>query len=170
MSKKNQRKLIDASKKMFENTKKLAETIGSKLDESVGSVYDSKLNKNFIHFEPRKSNDWLVIFPYELNIPSWVVKNIERPSYPFSAGENFNLSLYDPISKPITKVIYTFLENQQPFKLSLCLLNQDGLTVEEWGFDGCLITRAKWSDLDYSNDTPCTISLEITYTKINLDE
>ena len=170
MVSKKPNKLKSASKKMYSNTKKQADKIGKKLDDSIGTVYTSESNKDFVSFEPKKNNRWMVHFPDELEIPSWAVKHIDRPAYPFNAGDKFTMSLYDPIGPSMSKVISTFLEKQQPFKLVLKLLDPVGLAVENWNFTGCLITKAKWSDLDYSNDEPCSILLEITYTKITLDE
>lgn len=163
-------KLKEASKKMLKKTKSQAKKLGKEIDDSVKEVYSNDPTYGLVAYEPKKNNRWLVHFPDELKIPNWVVKHIDRPTYPFNAGDKFTLSLYDPITPSVSKIISTFLKNQQTFKLVLKLLDPTGLAVENWNFTGCLITKVKWSDLDYTNDEPCSILLEITYTKITLDE
>lgn len=170
MAKKSSKKLDKASKEMLKRTKEQANKIGKGIDGNIGKVYSSETNKDLVYYEPKKNNRWILDFPTELNIPNWVVKNIDRPSYPFNSGEMVHISLYDPINPSTTKSIVKFLENQKPFTFNLNILDPTGIVVETWEFSGCLITNVRWSDLGYDDDMPSTLLVGITYSKININE
>lgn len=158
MGKKKPTNLDKASK---EQLSKFNKTI----DEEIDSIYK---NKDLVLVELKKNNRWVLDLPEELNISRYIVKNVNRPSFPFNVNKLVYITLYDTISPSISKLLIEFLDKQKPFDFSVKIVDPIGKIVETWEFRDCFINSVVWSGLDYSDDEPSTLSLEINFNKINI--
>jgi hypothetical protein len=178
-------------KKTLKQAKKLKIQLPPNLDEVyVKSVKDynkgSENNKRFQYrsieeydkfsgdhkkIEHKKNNRWLLKFPKELNISEWTVSSMTRPTYPFFENNSISIVLRDLIHPSTTDSLMPLINQNdglspKKFKLKLLLVDPIGSIIEKWTLKDCMIKRIEWSELDYSNDAPSLINLEVSYNDL----
>ena len=179
----------EVSEEMYKNTKKQAKKFNKKLPRDIKDAYIGTINKpsegrtaeqmykgrnieNNTYFEPKKNNRWKLIFPKKFNLPEWVVKATERPSYPFNNCK-FKVILYDPITPSTTNTLIKLVDGNdgiklKRFKLKLQMLDPTGVVVEKWKLLDCVLNSIEWNPLDYSDDGISLVTLTITCNNVKI--
>ena len=152
--------------------------------------YDNIENKTLFSkmpfpYEPKFNNRFIVKFNNEILLPSWVFKNITRPSIKLIEKKIFGITykreykwndiefeIYDPIGPSSAQTIHFELLNlDKPFKtfnFELYLLDPTGVNIEKWDIIGCAIKSIDYGNLDYKNNAITTIKVKITPKDIKL--
>ena len=173
---------LEASKEMYNRTKRQAKSIGKKLPKKIKDVYlpkgklfesrtseemysSSGVNPQFT-IEPKMANRWYLKFPKEFNISEWYVKGLTRPSYPFNIGGKITVILRDGVEPSTTENLMKLIETQKPFKLKIEVLDPLAEVIEKWVLKGCVITNVEWSPLDYESKDVSTIYVQISYNEV----
>lgn len=125
-------------------------------------------------FEPKMKNRWLVNFPTELDIPSYVVSETQRPSVEIKRGffgqkrmihNPIRFKLLDPIDPSTSRSVAEFYNkfNQgklKPFDYTLVLLDPTGSVIEHWDIKNCEILSMNFGELKYGGQTE-VVTLEM---------
>ena len=135
-------------------------------------------------YEPKFNNRFIVNFE-KYTLPSWVFKNITRPSIKLIEKKIFGFTykreykwddiefeVYDPIGPSSAQTIHFQLLNlKKPFKsfnFELYLLDPTGVNIEKWDIIGCTIKSINYGRLEYKDDSISTIKVKITPKNIEL--
>jgi hypothetical protein len=156
-----------STEKMLKKTKKQLVELGVEPQKNIHEAY-SILPK--IQFEPKKINRFIVKFPKEFGIETYLVKSVSKPVLPVLVNINniIRVELYDTITFNINPTLVDLVNTSKEFTLITEILDPTGKTIETWQLDGCRISLAEWSNLDYSLDTLSKILLTITYKNLQL--
>lgn len=152
-----------------------------------------------IEQEPKRKNRFVLEFPTELGIESFLVQTSGKPklsineveieymnSSNFVAGravwDAIDVSFIDVIGPSTTQKIMEWVRlHFEPstgrmgyavgYKKNLVLkaLDPVGVEVEKWTLVGCMITNAEFDDYDYSADDISTVSITIRPDRCLLD-
>jgi hypothetical protein len=154
------------------------------LKQSVHNEKISLLNKMPVPYEPKLNNRFIVNFEKD-TLPSWVFKNITRPSIKLIEKRVFGFTykreykwddiefeVYDPIGPSSAQTIHFQLLNlEKPFKsfnFELYLLDPTGVNIEKWDIIDCTIKSINYGKLEYKDDSISTIKVKITPKNIKL--
>lgn len=152
-----------------------------------------------IEQEPKRKNRFVLEFPTELGIESFLVQTSGKPklsineveieymnSSNFVAGravwDAIDVSFIDVIGPSTTQKIMEWVRlHFEPstgrmgyavgYKKNLVLkaLDPVGVEVEKWTLVGCMITNADFDDYDYSADDISTVNITIRPDRCLLD-
>lgn len=120
-------------------------------------------------FEPKLNNRFIV---YMDGIPPYLIFKAYRPfvttqeaKYVYS---DLVLEVYDPIV-PSTSQILTDFQRQGKTtfdKIEMHILGPIGDIVEQWSFHNCTLKTIQYSELDWSNSHPITITLRFSFENV----
>lgn len=140
------------------------------------------LMKMPVPYEPKRQNRFILRFPSSLGINEWYVESASRPSIKIAATEIqfLNTSTYvagrfnwdeisvkfrDPIGPSASQALMEWVRlcaesvtgrmgYAAGYKknVDLEMLDPTGVVVEKWILDGCMITKAAWDNVAYSDD------------------
>jgi len=140
------------------------------------------LMKMPLPYEPKKKNRWLITFPSDLGIQQWWLASASRPSItqneveiPFLntstwvigrfTWEAIDVTFRDPIGPSATQALMEWVRLHAESvtgrmgyaagykkNVDLEMLDPTGVVVEKWILDGCMITKAAWDNVAYSDD------------------
>ena len=140
------------------------------------------LMKMPIPYEPKRENRWILRFPSSLGINEWYVETFARPKLTigateiqflntstFVAGrfkwEPLSVKFRDPIGPSASQAVMEWIRlcaesvtgrmgYAAGYKknVDLEMLDPTGVVVEKWILDGCMITKAAWDNVAYSDD------------------
>ena len=111
-------------------------------------------------FEPKRNNRFIVIFPEQFNIESFVIQKINKPKFTDGKWENIKVDFIDPIGPSASQGLYKIInflpevnnENNELFNVKIISLDPIGEEIEECLiYDGEILT-INFGDLDYGND------------------
>ncbi len=122
-----------------------------------------------IQYEPMIMNRFLVTFPGSFNISPYFVRMVNRPSmiihqHGLHEWEDIEITLYDPISPPISQNIFQLMNSDlitQPMTFLIQMLDPTGVTVSEWSIWG-RVSSINYGTLDYSDDSTTEIKMTIS--------
>jgi hypothetical protein len=144
--------------------------------------------------EPKKENRWVITFPEDFQLPPWVVKKTERPSWSSNGyhliPKPIEIVFLDPIGPSTAQALWSVLigltdintvtsdkkrELQMKFHkyvngfdYTIEMLDPVGIVVEQWKITGCNITNINFGSLDYSSDDLAKCILTISFKKAEL--
>ena len=140
------------------------------------------LMKMPIPYEPKRQNRFILRFPSSLGINEWFVESTARPHIQIGATElpflntsvwvagRFNwdpitVKFRDPIGPSATQALMEWVRLHAESvtgrmgyaagykkNVDLEMLDPTGVVVEKWILDGCMITKAAWDNVAYSDD------------------
>ena len=140
------------------------------------------LMKMPIPYEPKRQNRFIMRFPSSLGINEWYVETASRPHITITPTEIpfLNTSTYvagrfewgelpvtfrDPIGPSASQAVMEWIRlcaesvtgrmgYAAGYKknVDLEMLDPTGVVVEKWILDGCMITKAAWDNVAYSDD------------------
>ena len=140
------------------------------------------LMKMPIPYEPKRQNRFILRFPSTLGINEWFVESAARPkitinpvAIPFLNTETYvagrftwgtiNVKFRDPIGPSASQALMEWVRlcaesvtgrmgYAAGYKknVDLEMLDPTGVVVEKWILDGCMITKAAWDNVAYSDD------------------
>ena len=140
------------------------------------------LMKMPIPYEPKRKNRFILRFPSELGINEWFVESTSRPkitigstAIPFLNTERYvagkytwgtiNVTFRDPIGPSAAQALMEWVRLHAESvtgrmgyaagykkNVDLEMLDPTGVVVEKWILDGCMITKAAWDNVAYSDD------------------
>jgi len=141
--------------------------------------------------EPKRKNRFVLEFPTELGIESYLVQTSGKPSIEINSTEiqymntstwvagrykwnTIEISFIDVIGPSTTQKVMEWVRLHAEsatgrmgyaigYKKNLTLLALDptGVQVEKWQLIGCTITNASFDDYDYSADDVSTVKVTI---------
>jgi hypothetical protein len=123
--------------------------------------------EQFEQFEPKKSNRFHVKFGDPFNIPIYVIKEVQRPSFKMAncgiRWDDMVFTMYDPISPSTSQsIMYGLRElrkkDSQQIKVNIKLLGPVGDIVEEWDVIG-EIDYIDFGHLDWSSGETLNIKV-----------
>lgn len=138
------------------------------------NVNPDKFDKfNVIALEPKKVNRWVVTFPTEFEIESWLLQSTERPTFTNINGEakikKIKFVFVDPIGPSIAQKLYNISKSiDKHFHYMLEMLDPTGTQIEKWTISDCKILSINFGKLDYSNPNVMTCEMIIQPTKAEL--
>jgi TFIIF-interacting CTD phosphatase-like protein len=112
-------------------------------------------------YEPKRENLFLVKFPEEFKINSWVVQKVNRPKYADGKWENIEITFVDPIAESTTKRLFDLIEiiekrkinNVSPlFIFNILTCDSTGIVVEDWEISVSDVILIDFDNHDYSSD------------------
>jgi len=128
------------------------------------SSNENILIKTPILYEPKRKNRWILRFPEEMGIQSWVVSKTKRPSYRIVETKIFGFSVCnkkvwdeitiefrDPIGPSTAQLLMGDFDAFKPFNYVLELLDPTGVVIEKWDVVGCQIKSVDFCELAYEN-------------------
>ncbi len=181
--------LEQASEAMLKNTQVQADRNGKKLPENIASVYkydiihpmsrmleyrsrepqslEIKSNLIATPFEAKMTNRWLCKFPKRFGILEQHIKSVNRRTEHLNDTQHsIGIEFYDPASISLSNLFIKIMKGGKEFKVDLEMVDPQGLVLETWKFDGCLISEINWSPLTYYKNELSSISLEIVFKKL----
>lgn len=131
-----------------------------------------------VQYEPKLTNRFIVEFPDELDIPSWLVQSASRPSIEIEGIETgymngyhyvrkkvkyseFDLTFIDPIGPSTSQKImewvrlHTEITGRMGYAagyaktIILSVLDSTGIAIESWKYYDCQITKVDWEEMSY---------------------
>ncbi len=134
---------------------------------------------NLVHFEPKHQNRFILTFPEELNIPSYLVHETSRPTYRMNRDDqpwipthgpmrydwdDIRIKFRDAINPSPVNTIYETMMNadllQNPMEYKLEMLGPTNDIVERWIIRG-YITSVNFGNLSYDRDELAEIEIVI---------
>ena len=118
----------------------------------------------FTTFEPKRENRFLVRFPEELGIPTWIVKSVSEIVYSPTIGYYpVVFELYDPISPSGTQILSELKDKQ--IKVIEKIIIQDigpvGDVVGELVLETCSVERLYFGNRDWNSDDIIILKIEV---------
>ena len=115
-------------------------------------------------YEPMRENRFLLNFPDEFNIPEYMVKSTQRPTWINGNWNSMSIVLYDPIGPSMAQSVFNLIQQPEvinnPFTYHLRILDPVGIVIEDWSIT-CKIYSCRFGDLSYSSDDICKICLSV---------
>jgi hypothetical protein len=141
----------------------------------------ANLLRNLVNYELKLQNRFILEFPNELDLPSWLVQSVTRPSleiegvavgylnteqyvrtrYKFS---DFEVVFIDPLGPSTSQKIQNFvhlsieeLTGRMGFSagysktFNISTLDPTGVPVEVWQYVNCQITGVEWGEYTYDD-------------------
>lgn len=136
-----------------------------------------------IQYELKRSNRFVLSFPTQLNIESWLVQMVRRPQYKANSVEipyfntkdyvvgqyswsEFEIEFIDPIGPSTSQKVMEWVRLHSEsatgrqgyaagYKVELILTATDpvGVGIEKWVMQQCMITSADFGQADYGDDS-----------------
>lgn len=134
-----------------------------------------------IMYEPKRKNRFILRFPTVLNIPSWFVMAVTRPSVNIVIGsddvlidwDDVEIILRDPIGPNASQRLYEALMDgtfNREHIFTLDILGPDNDNIETWTIIG-KITNIDFGELSYTaNNEITTINLTIQTSSCSLTQ
>ena len=140
------------------------------------------LMKMPVPYEPKRQNRFILSFDSTLGINEWYVESAARPSLTVNATEiqflntstyvagrftwgTINVKFRDPIGPSASQALMEWVRlcaesvtGRMGYAAGykklvwLEMLDPTGVVVEKWILDGCMITKAAWDNVAYSDD------------------
>ena len=137
----------------------------------------TNITKDFIPWEPKQEQRHLVYLTNKKGktiVPSFLIKEIDRPSFCIEKGkkvfDTMKMTLYDPIVPSAAQLVWHSIKRKEKWNIVLNLLGTVGDKVEEWEIKNAKVNFVKFSSCDWSNTgDPATITVFITPGKVKLN-
>jgi len=128
-------------------------------------------------FEPLRQNRFLITFPPELNIPSYLVKDVTTPSIKVSNSvhsccEDIIVTFYDSVDYLTQKRLYDIITNPKSNnshnnKFTIEMIDSIGDVVYKWNVYG-FISGVENTLLDYHIESSIVLKLTIVVNYFEL--
>jgi hypothetical protein len=114
--------------------------------------------------EPKRQNLFMVNFPKEFNIESWLVTKIFRPKFIDNKWANIEIVFKDPVAPSSTKPLFNLIKFTEKFKsytapqqlplflFEITMLDPTGVVVEKWQIAVEEIVMIDFGKCDYGSD------------------
>lgn len=122
------------------------------------------LEKLPIPFEVKRNNRFVVEFPKEIEIESWVIQSITKPKLINGCWANIDIVMLDPINPSTSQAVMKMIEycdknkpslfskKRSLFTFTIKVLDPVGVEVEEWVINVEEFLSADFGNVDYSSD------------------
>lgn len=140
-----------------------------------------QLRKMPLQYEPKRKNRFIITFPKNFGIESWVVSDTSRPSVTIKnkkflgitykkviEWERIYMKLVDPIGPSSADGVMKIIEESTLFNYILEMLDPTGMSVEKWYLKDCTLESVDFGTLSYKSDGLATINLVIVPKKVEL--
>lgn len=130
--------------------------------------------------EPKRNNRFVVEFPKEFDIESFVIQSITKPKWNNGKWDNIEIAMLDLIdpstSHRVMKLIDLknkiktgfFSKRKNLFSLYLKSLDPTGAEIEEWVIDVQDLIYVDFGNLNYGNDGIPSIKLVLKVSNCKL--
>mgnify|MGYP003664951564 FL=1 len=114
-----------------------------------------------VHYEPKKSNLWVLKIMGDDGLNEQLVSSFERPKFKKTKWWNFwkkyeislmKIRLRDTVTNSTIKEVYKTLTEGSNFDIQLSLLDPTGVVLEIWEINKCEIVEVDFGKLDYRDD------------------
>lgn len=140
----------------------------------------------FPTFEPKTASRYIAFFKDSTGqfLPNFVIRSIDRPKFNRDILTKtiewlpINVSLYDPIVPSTPQALFSHIDRDETFDITIRLLGPVGDVVEEWGIVDANIISAdfgtmEWKLIDenekFTIEQPnCTIFTKVKPLLVNL--
>ncbi len=118
-------------------------------------------------YEPKRKNRFAVNFPDIFSIPSFTVKNIQRPIYNHGAWDHMFIQFHDMVMPSTSHGIMNMVRhcslniNNVLFTFDIQSLDPTGACVERWDIEVQELIRIDFGDLSSESDELSTCSVEL---------
>ena len=123
----------------------------------------------FDKYEPKMEGRFIV---YINDIPTYLIKAIDIPSYYYSWGcKRYNpltVTLYDPIHPSAAKAVENKFKNGRKCDITIVVLGPVGDKVEEWQIKNAKLQAVTFSSYDWSGDNPSMVYLTFSVRDVTL--
>lgn len=119
-------------------------------------------------YEYKRINRFMVEFPEELGLESWMVQNISKPKFENNKWQNIEIDFIDPIGPSASQKLHElirlnnnkkfqildlFKKHKKPiFEFTILALDPTGVEVEKWIICVKAILYVDFGKFDYNND------------------
>lgn len=131
--------------------------------------------KFFSAFEPKYNTNFIVTFPKECNIPSFVICDVDRPTYDFEkmVFGDMVFGIYDPVNPSTSSALISYIRDNQSHKLPLMkikleMLGPVGDVVERWRIKG-KFKSLEYSQLSWDNQDPVKLLVTVSVDNAELE-
>jgi len=128
-----------------------------------------------IQYEPMRRNRFVVNFPDQMEIPTYLIREIERPRVVVNSVDDGNgymipgqhrwepiiVKFVEIIGQNITNKLIDHYVNNTRFDLYIEMLDPTGVTVETWSLMGCVIIDLNHDILTYNDDDVANLYLRV---------
>lgn len=122
---------------------------------------------NFVRYEPMRQNRFLIIFPENTGIPSYLVKSSCRPSCRITNSQviwnDMEITFHDPIDPSTQRIFVDMITNRtitNIMDIKLHMLDPIGNVVSEWIIYGH-ISEVNFGEVDYSSHNSMEVSINL---------
>lgn len=105
---------------------------------------------NQMQYEPKMKNRFLVEFPEQFKIESWMVQKINKPKFTNSQWQDIKIEFVDAVAPSTSQALFKVIENEAPFVFNIKILDPTGIEVEEWVVHVKRILTVDFGELDYA--------------------
>jgi hypothetical protein len=126
-------------------------------------------------YEPMRRNRFVVNFPDQMEIPTYLIREIERPRVVVNSVDDGNgymipgqhrwepiiVKFVEIIGQNITNKLIDHYVNNTRFDLYIEMLDPTGVTVETWSLMGCVIIDLNHDILTYNDDDVANLYLRV---------
>lgn len=119
---------------------------------------------DFVQYEPKKENRFIIEFGEPFKIPNYVIHRTTRPiMISLDTWADMVFSMYDPISPSTSQALMDGIRelrkrDDKTIEVKIYILDPVGEKVEEWIIKG-IVDNINFGVLDYKNDEPVSIDL-----------
>lgn len=139
------------------------------------------LTNDFVPYEPKKVNRFILTLPELFDINEWAVRSVELPSYDMFSGWNpMEMRFVDPVGPSTSQKLWNlFLAStgtkdgpiygleklsdslESGFTVKIELIDPTGQVVSVWILTGCRILEIDFGNLDYAESDVITCGMTI---------
>lgn len=113
-------------------------------------------------FNLKKENRFLVEFPFEFNISSWLVDKVDLPHKSEGIWNDISIYFIDPIEINTTKILYDLLQkNVSNFRIKISDLNGKSDPFNFWEINVDTIRSVNFGQVNYESDQIRKIVLKL---------
>jgi hypothetical protein len=132
------------------------------------------INAEFIAYEPKKKNRFMVKFPDQLPIKEWVLPRISPLVYDGESNEweDVKIEAYDPIATSTSEVLLKYIhgkKHQPTIKVKVITLDPVGTEVETKVLT-CKIKKVTFSEYDWEKDDLSNVEIILKVFSIITEE
>lgn len=122
------------------------------------------LNKAYgaTQFEPKMQNRFIVQFPEEFGIPSYIVSSVNKPKFANGKWENIKIEFIDVINSITSRGLYKIVNRvtfrppdsqiKELFTIKISTLDAIGTSIEDWEVSIGKILKIDFGELNYDSD------------------
>lgn len=141
-----------------------------KLDTLNSALYTDKIRKEFFDYEPKRTHRFIVTLPEELNIPVFVIQQINKPKFVNGKWEDIDIEFIDLVGPSISQKLFSLtnpkgyeiqvdkrtwfdkLLGKPIFEFYIEALDPTGVSIERWTIKVDKIVSIDFGKYNYELD------------------